>query len=186
MKNKIISLILSLTILKPCGANNNLNEVKTSIINNCKYTCETSLDTDENLNNYIINWSKQVYGIDITKEEKIDIKYDDLNSLFVNGLFSKDKKILVINENIKNNKEVLERTIIHESTHLCLYLLNKPFKDEDIYFQKECFNNGGIANDTGENKSFYSYLEGNKYYDTYKDNIKNYNYDLGLKRDIIK
>lgn len=183
MKNKIISLILSLTILKPCGTNN-LNEVKRDI-NNCKYTCETSLDTNENLNNYITNWSKQVYGLDITKFD-IDIKYDDLNSLFVNGLFSKDKKVLVINENIKNNIEILERTIIHESTHLCLYLLNKPYKDEDIYFQIECFNNGGVANYTGKNKSFYSYLEGNKYYDVYEDNIKNYNYDLGLKRNIIK
>ena len=66
MRNKIISLLLSLTILKPCGVNN-LNEVKIST-NKCKYTCESSLDTNENLNNYIINWSKQVYGIDISKE----------------------------------------------------------------------------------------------------------------------
>ena len=182
MRNKIISLILSLTILEPCGAK--MNEVKIST-NDYKYTCESSLDTNEDLNNYVINWSKQVYGIDITTEN-IVIKYDDLNPLFVNGLFSEDKRVLVINENIKNNIELLERTIIHESTHMCLYLLNKPFKDEDIYFQKECFNNGGILNYTGENKSFYSYLEGNKYYGVYEDNIKNYNNDLGLKRDIVK
>lgn len=183
MKNKIISLILSLTILEPCGVNN-LNEVKINT-NECKYTCETSLNTNENLNNYVINWSKKVYGIDITKEN-INIKYDDLNSLFINGLFSEEKKTLVINENIKNNTELLERTIIHESTHMCLYLLNKPFKDEDNYFQEECINNGGVLNYTGENKSFYSHLEGNKYYDVYEDDAKNYNNDFGLKRDIIK
>ena len=57
MRNKIISLLLSLTILKPCGVNN-LNEVKINT-NEYKYTCETSLDTEEKLNNYIINWSKQ-------------------------------------------------------------------------------------------------------------------------------
>lgn len=183
MRNKIISLILSLTILKPCGVNN-LNEVKIST-NDYKCTCETSLHTEENLNNYVINWSKQVYGIDITTEN-IVIKYDNLNPLFVNGLFSEDKRVLVINENIKNNTELLERTVIHEATHMCLYLLDKPFKDEDMYFQKECFNNGGILNYTGENKSFYSYLEGNKYYNIYEDDAKNYNNDLGLKRDIIK
>ena len=182
MKKKIISLILSLTILEPCGAK--MNEVKMST-NEYKYTCETSLETEEKLNNYIINWSKKVYGIDITKEN-ISIKYDNLNSLFVNGLFSEEKKMLVINENIKNNTELLERTVIHESTHMCLYLLDKPFKDEDIYFQEECINNGGILNYTGENKSFYSYLKGNKRYDVYKDNAENYNNNLGLKRDIIK
>lgn len=183
MKKRIISLLLSLTVLEPCGINN-LNEVKTNT-NDCKYTCETSLATDENLNNYIVNWSKQVYGIDITKTD-IDIKYDDLNALFVNGLFSEDKKVLAINNNIRNNTELLERSIIHEATHMCLYLLNKPYKDEDAYFQEECINNGGILNNTGENKSFYSHLEGNEYYNIYEDDAENYNNDLGLKRDIIK
>ena len=56
MRKKVISLILSLTILKPCGVNN-LNEIKMST-NKCKYTCETSLDTNENLNNYIVFESK--------------------------------------------------------------------------------------------------------------------------------
>lgn len=69
---------------------------------------------------------------------------------------------------------------------MCLYLMNKPFKDEDIYFQKECLNNGGILNNTGKNKSFYSYLEGNSYYDVYEDKAENYNNDFGLKRNIIK
>ena len=69
---------------------------------------------------------------------------------------------------------------------MCLYLLDKPFKDEDTYYQEECVNNGGILNCTGENKSFYSHLEGNEYYDIYEDEAENYNNDLGLKRDIIK
>ena len=110
MKNKIISLLLSLTILEPCGVNN-LNEVKIST-NKCKYTCETSLNTEEKLNNYIINWSKKVYGIESVKEAINDASENaELNNIDnVEFILGQAEEVLpeLITKGIKGNKLVVD------------------------------------------------------------------------------
>jgi hypothetical protein len=109
-----------------------------------------NLNTNQDLENYAKQWLKDTYNITLD----IPIYYNnitDKDGVTINGLYNyktyKDKYTPISIEINQGNIDIQkEKYIIHEMTHYALDKLDKPSKDSDTIFEKECIKNGGDTN----------------------------------------
>ena len=175
MKKKIISLLLAGVLQSGIVTLNNtasnVNQFKNDnylMVNT--FTCSSELETTEDIEEYAYNWAKKVYDINL-KDYDIDFIITDLRDkkaggYFTHGRFKSSKMTIQLSKFLFNLRtpEKRERILIHELTHICLYILNKGYHDGDDDFNRECVKNGGSLNEIGEAREMYSHLEGNEYY----------------------
>lgn len=103
------------------------------------------LKTDEKLKMYAEHWLKDNYNLTLN----IPIYYCKLDNSTQGKFVYKDKipQCIQINEDLKGIDIIVEKVLIHESTHMALFEINKDFDDGTENFNKECIKNGSNTND---------------------------------------
>lgn len=102
-----------------------------------------NLQTDENLNKYATQWLKDNYNLTLY----IPISYSKLDG--IEGVFTHDDRMarcIKINEDLKNISISSEKVLIHELTHMVLFVQEKDSSDNTNTFKEECVKNGGNTN----------------------------------------
>jgi|GEM_PF-4846859 len=158
----ITTITLSLSILNPFNNTNNTesnynitiptpqNEIVQTIENysNC-YTQD--LKTNEDLQEYATQFLEDNYNIELNIPVTFkSIDSNILGAFYYNKDTNKPIKIVINNLMLADNNYCshdIERTLIHECTHLALNILNQDFKDGQESFENENYKLGGRSND---------------------------------------
>jgi SprT-like protein len=80
-------------------------------------------------------WTQSTYGVKLRIPIKIYKGLDCCGEFVYTNTYAKQINISVREFN-KGSQDVLD-TLIHELTHYCLYELDLPHKDTDLYFQND-------------------------------------------------
>lgn len=103
------------------------------------------LSTDEKLTHYANQWLKDNYNMILDIPINYSTLKDDTQGVFINK--GEIAQCIQINDNFKNIDMASEKAIIHELTHMALFIQGKEFLDVTDTFKEECVKNGGNTND---------------------------------------